>query len=482
MLASNFTKDISDLPAGTPKEIQALSKVLTTLKQNVNSSHAEINKLNASLQEKVDDATQQLLSANKKLEVVAHEAEQASRAKSSFLANMSHELRTPMNAIIGYSELLEEDAIEFGAKELIPDIHKVIHAGKHLLTLISDILDLSKIEAGKMEFYLETFNLKTLIHDIQMTIEPLAYKNQNQLIIEASDDLGEMHADITKVKQILFNLLSNAFKFTHNGTVTLEVSKLKHSNKDLFQFAVSDTGIGMSDEQMQKLFIDFSQADTSTTRKYGGTGLGLAISRFFCHMMYGDIDVTSSPEKGSTFTVTLPVTVQLESEYTSLSHSEMNNPLPDPEGYRFSNKNESKWKGDDRRKKITTVLIIDSNPHSQEIIERILRKKGFNTKVASELTEGLSIAKEHQPNIIALDMDLPEKESWNAINEIKMDAELENVPLLVLTMLNEEGKALEKIGASAYLTKPVTRNQIEKVMQHLARKSSRKAKSRKDDK
>jgi len=474
LLKNNFTSDLPVLSAYAPNEIQRLSEALTTLKQAVNNSHFEINNLNESLQEKVLDATYQLRDANKQLEIVAHEAEQASRAKSSFLANMSHELRTPMNAIIGYSELLEEDAKEYNTPELIPDIHKILHAGKHLLTLISDILDLSKIEAGKMEMYLESFQLHDLINDVNMTIEPLADKNNNSLEIEINSDLGEMRADTTKVKQILFNLLSNAFKFTQNGIVTLKVSRVKYDDKDMYKFIVADTGIGMSDTQMQSLFMEFSQADVSTTRKYGGTGLGLAISRFFCHMMHGDIDVSSVPGKGSEFTITLPVRVQLESEYTPLALQEPKQTLPDPADYRFPSAEKSNWEGEDRRKKITTVLIIDGDPHSQDIIERILRKKGFNTHVASELTEGLSIAKEHHPNIISLDMDLPEKESWNAINEIKMDAELENVPLLVLTMLNEEGKALKEFGASAYLTKPVTRGQIEQVMQHLARKSSRK--------
>ena len=467
LLASQFQQELPKLSHYAPREIQKLSDALTTLQQAVNNSHSEINKLNESLQQKVEDATRQLRNANKQLEVVAHEAEQASRAKSSFLANMSHELRTPMNAIIGYGELLEEDAKESNAVELIPDIQKILRAGKHLLTLISDILDLSKIEAGKMEMHVETFALRALIHDIEQTIEPLADSNHNEFEIIYNEDLGEMTSDITKVKQILFNLLSNAFKFTRDGKVTLQISNCMVGDKEMFKFTVEDTGIGMSEDQIQNLFMEFSQADTSTTRKYGGTGLGLAISRFFCHMMYGDINVSSTPGKGSKFTVTLPRHLNFDNEFYNEATSKT---LPNPEKYRSNDH----WEGKDRRKQITTVLIIDGNPHSREIIERILRKKGFNTHATSKVTDALSIAKEHHPNIISLDMNLPQKESWNAINEIKNDAALEDVPLLVLTMLNEDGKKIEKIGASAYLTKPVTRNQIEKVIQHLARKAQRK--------
>ncbi|MDX1812348.1 MAG: ATP-binding protein, partial [Gammaproteobacteria bacterium] len=476
LLANGFKGNLPQPDGMAPREIQDLSHALSTLNFGFQDSQKEINKLNESLQVKVDEATSQLREANEKLEVAAHDAEQASRAKSSFLANMSHELRTPMNAIIGYSEILEEEAVESSYNELIPDIQKIQHAGKHLLSLISDILDLSKIEAGKMEMYLETFNLEALISDITNTIEPLADRNNNQFEIITDDDLGDVHADITKLKQIVFNLLSNAFKFTHNGSVKLTVKKQDFHGKQMVSFTVSDSGIGMSREQLNGLFIEFAQADASTTKKYGGTGLGLAISRFFAHMMNGDIAVESEPNKGSTFTLTIPVVVDmaLGSEF-SLEHID-DGELPDPEKYRYAEDN--KWDGVERRKKITTVLIVDSDPHSREVVERILRKKGFNTKSSDDVSGSLEIAKKYHPNIITMDM-IPQKDSWQTLEEIKKDANSENVPILILTMMQEDGKSgLSEDGASAFMTKPVSLNQIEMMIGHLARRKGR----RRDDK
>lgn len=232
-------------------------------------------------------------------------AEEANKAKSTFLANMSHELRTPLNAIIGYSEMLEDEVMDSGQSDLVPDLKKIRSAGKHLLSLINDILDLSKIEAGKMELYLETFDVQNLIQDVVTTITPMVEKNSNHLVVQTEKDLGVMQADMTRVRQVLFNLLSNASKFTEGGTILFSVFREKQ-DQDRIVFRVSDTGIGLSSEQLSKLFQAFTQADASTSRKYGGTGLGLVISRKFCQMMGGDISVESEYGKGSTFTVTLP--------------------------------------------------------------------------------------------------------------------------------------------------------------------------------
>jgi len=240
------------------------------------------------------------------LQQKTEELEVASRHKSEFLANMSHELRTPLNAIIGYSELLQEECEDLGQEDFLPDLGKIQTAGKHLLTLISGILDLSKVEAGRMTMFLEDFDVATLIKDADAIVRPLVEKNRNRFVIECPADIGTMHADLVKVRQVLFNLLSNSAKFTEGGTITLNVGK--QESKDTIQFSIRDTGIGMTEEQLGRLFEAFSQANAETSRKYGGTGLGLALSREFCRMMGGDIAVESVIGKGSIFTVTLPLT------------------------------------------------------------------------------------------------------------------------------------------------------------------------------
>jgi PAS domain S-box-containing protein len=243
------------------------------------------------------------------LHLAKEAAEEANRAKSAFLANMSHELRTPLNAIIGYSEMLHEEAEDLGQADFIPDLEKVQAAGKHLLALINDVLDLSKIEAGKMDLFLETFDVQFMIQDTVTTVQPLAEKHRNTLEIHSADHLGTMRADLTKVRQSLLNLLSNACKFTEQGTITLDTSREMVDGADWLTFRVTDTGIGMTPEQVENLFQAFTQADVSTTRKYGGTGLGLVISQRFCQLMGGDILAESAPGQGSTFIIRLPTEV-----------------------------------------------------------------------------------------------------------------------------------------------------------------------------
>jgi signal transduction histidine kinase len=243
----------------------------------------------------------------RELEDKGQQLETASRYKSEFLANMSHELRTPLNAIIGYSEMLQEEAEDLGYQDFTPDLQKINAAGKHLLALINDILDLSKIEAGRMDLYLETFDLATMLRDVETTVQPLVEKNANTLVVQYADTLGSMRADLTKVRQALFNLLSNACKFTRQGTVTLAVTRQAEAGGAWLTFCVSDTGIGMTPAHMARLFQAFSQAEASTARQFGGTGLGLAITKQFCQLMGGDVAVESELGKGSTFTIRLPV-------------------------------------------------------------------------------------------------------------------------------------------------------------------------------
>jgi signal transduction histidine kinase len=257
----------------------------------------------------VNEMLEQIQKRDVALTVARDKAEEVSRTKSAFLANMSHELRTPLNAIIGYSEMLQEEVEEVGQSDLVPDLVKVHSAGRHLLGLINDILDLSKIEAGKMVIHPEVFDVATVLREVGSTVAPLVEKNGNGLALEAGDDLGDMCSDVTRVRQVLLNLISNAAKFTSQGTITLAARRECTDGRDWLEFAVKDTGIGMTPEQIAKLFQPFTQADSSTTRKYGGTGLGLAISRRLCQMMEGDIALQSEPGRGSTFTVRLPATV-----------------------------------------------------------------------------------------------------------------------------------------------------------------------------
>jgi signal transduction histidine kinase len=290
---------------------------LGILAKAFNHMAVELQKLFASLEIK-----------NQEAQKARTEAEEASKAKSLFLANMSHELRTPLNAIIGYSEMLEEEAVDLNCEDILPDLQRIGNAGKHLLSLINDILDISKIEAGRMELYLESCEVSTTINDVTNTIQPLVKKNNNILIVNCPQDIGTIYTDVTKIYQCLLNLLSNASKFTDGGTITLDVSRfiqqkgeaektdLEFEEKlDIFDseewisFQVSDTGIGMNPEQIERVFQAFTQADESTTRKYGGTGLGLGIAKKFCQMMGGDITVESEIGKGSIFTVKLPAMV-----------------------------------------------------------------------------------------------------------------------------------------------------------------------------
>jgi signal transduction histidine kinase/pSer/pThr/pTyr-binding forkhead associated (FHA) protein len=279
------------------------SKLYNKIEEDARSREQELMSL-------VEDRTRNLQVEKEKAEKAMSVAEEANKFKSQFLANMSHELRTPLNAIIGYSEMLQEEAQELGVSDLNGDLQKIQAAGKHLLTLINDILDLSKIEAGKMELFLENFGLSGLLDEVVTTVRPLMKKNNNTLVFEPNQNLGSMHADVTRVRQVLFNLLSNASKFTKDGKVSLAVDKSSENGSEWITFRVSDTGIGMSSEQLSRLFQAFSQADASTSRKYGGTGLGLVISLRFCQMMGGTITVESEPDAGTTFTVKIPAQIQ----------------------------------------------------------------------------------------------------------------------------------------------------------------------------
>jgi CheY-like chemotaxis protein/nitrogen-specific signal transduction histidine kinase len=365
-------------------------------------------------------------------------AEGADRAKSQFLANMSHELRTPLNAIIGYSEMLQEEAEDRGQEDFTPDLQKINAAGKQLLALLNDILDLSKIEAGKMDLFLETFDLATMLRDVETTIQPLGEKNANTLMVHRPDNLGTMRADLTKVRQNLFNLLSNACKFTQRGTISLEVSRESVDGFDWVTFRVSDTGIGMTPEQMVKLFQPFTQADVSTTRQYGGTGLGLAITKHFCQMMGGDISIESALGKGSTFTIKLPAQVGDRKAPPAASAEPISE--ASPAGAR-------------------AVLVIDDDPAVRELLQRFLSKNGVRVVGAAGGEEGLRLARELRPTAITLDVMMPGMDGWAVLTALKADADLADIPVIMLTMVDDKNLGYA-LGASDYLTKPVDRDRL----------------------
>jgi signal transduction histidine kinase/DNA-binding response OmpR family regulator len=424
---------------------ESLHEAQQTLEDRVARRTADLARANTALEREVAE--------RKRAE---EQAEEANRAKSRFLANMSHELRTPLNAIIGYSEMLKEEAQDLSEDGFIQDLEKVHAAGKHLLALINDILDLSKVEAGKMELCLETFDLPRLVEDVVTTVRPLVERNANVLEVACADGLGPVHADATRLRQCLFNLLSNACKFTEKGTIALSVTREAADGREWITFRVRDTGIGMTPEQMQKLFQAFSQADASTTRKYGGSGLGLAISRKFCQMMGGDITVESKPGAGSTFTMRIPPVVARPrpavAAESAAEHggggapaAEGTNGTPRPKG------------GCD------TVLVVDDDPPARELLARFLKSEGFAVLEADSGAEGLRLARECSPAVITLDVLMPDMDGWAVLAALKADPALADVPVLMLSVLQEQSLGYT-LGASDFLTKPVERAQLAAVL------------------
>jgi PAS domain S-box-containing protein len=378
-------------------------------------------------------------------------AEAASGAKSQFLASMSHELRTPLNAIIGYSEMLQEEAEELDQGNLVPDLQKIWGAGKHLLALINDVLDLSKIEAGKMELFLETFDVRSTVDDVATTVRPLIEKNSNKLVVDCPDDIGTMHSDATRARQIFLNLLSNASKFTEGGTIRLEARRETDSTGDWMVFTVRDTGVGMTTEQLGKLFESFSQAEKNTAHKYGGTGLGLAISRRFAELMGGDIAVDSEIDVGTVFTVRLPAAI-----------AESAAPAAQPEVSAPARTTATDGAN------VGTLLVIDDDPNARELLRRTFGKEGYAVLEAENGESGIELARQQRPDAITLDVMMPGMDGWEVLSRIKADPEVSDIPVIMISIVDDVNMGVA-LGASDYVTKPIDRDRLSAILKKYTR-------------
>jgi signal transduction histidine kinase/CheY-like chemotaxis protein len=399
----------------------------------------------------IEERTRELAEANRALaearaaaEQARHASEQASRAKSTFLANMSHELRTPLNAIIGYSEMLREDAVDAGREDQAGDLRRIEAAGKHLLALISDVLDLSKIEAGKVELIPETFSVAEMVADVVATTQPLVEKKGNRLQVTCPAEVGTIHTDLTRVRQCLFNLLSNAAKFTEGGTIALDVCREARPGGDEVLLRVTDSGIGMTGEQVSRLFEPFTQADTSTSRRFGGTGLGLAITRHFCRMMGGEVSVESTAGQGSCFTLRLPV------QLGPAEADEGGAAAPDPA--RPTGPPPASGTG-------PLVLIIDDDPAIRDLLQRFLTREGYGVATAADGSEGLRQARTLRPAAILLDVMMPGMSGWSVAVALKAEPATAAIPIIVVSVTQNQDVGCA-LGLAGYLTKPVDRTRL----------------------
>ena len=376
------------------------------------------------------------------METARDEARDASDQKTKFFANMSHELRTPLNAILGYGEMLYEDCEDLGYDDLLPDLKKITSSGSHLLSLINNILDLSKIEAGKMELFITSFEIENMIQTIKDVSEPLAAKNDNGFVINLDGAMGSMSQDETKLRQCLTNFLSNGFKFTKNGTVTLDVKSRLDGEIEFIDFAVIDTGAGMSAEGVAKVFEEYTQAERSTSANYGGTGLGLPISKKFAEMMGGDVVVTSEEGKGSVFTLSVP------RECPEYNEDEVDS-------------NVINLDADDN-----LVVLVDDDVAMHDLIKRTISKLNLTLIGATNSEKGMELIREVKPKLILLDVLMPGRDGWSLLKECKTDAELKDIPVIMISQLNQSNLAAS-LGANDYLTKPIDRTHFVNTIQRL---------------
>lgn len=373
-------------------------------------------------------------------------AEEANRAKSQFLANMSHELRTPLTAVIGYSEMIAEELADMGEDGLVQDLGKIENNARHLLDLINGVLDISKIEAGRMEVHAETFEAASLAREVAATCQSLVAKKGNRLEVDLPADLGSMTTDVVKLRQCLINLLSNAAKFTEGGVVRLSARRSQEEDGAWITFRVADTGIGMTPGQRARLFERFVQADSSTTRRFGGSGLGLAITKAFCELMGGSVGVETAEGQGSTFCLRLPTElVRLSAEDEArLAHLR------------------SAWPGE-----LPPVLVVDDEPSMRDVLGRFLQREGFSSVLAADAEAGLALAEEVRPQAILLDVMMPRVDGWSLLTQLKSRPQLADIPVIMISVAREKGLALS-LGANDYFTKPVDWRRLRKVLHRLA--------------
>ena len=375
--------------------------------------------------------------AEAELERARLAAESANRAKSQFLANMSHELRTPLSAVIGYSEMLGEELEDLGQAELLPDLRKIESSARHLLGVINDVLDISKIEAGRMTVSAEHFVVAELVEDVAAATASLTAKKHNRFVLDLAPDLGSMEQDQIKLRQCLINLIGNASKFSQGGCIALRVRREASGEGDHLVFAVSDTGIGLTEEQCGRLFERFSQADESTTRQFGGTGLGLAITRAFCERMGGSIAVESRYGEGATFTIRLPAILTAQDEPEEAAEVARVRAIAaevlDPHD---------------------VVLLVDDDPAARELLQRFLEREGFRVRTANDGRAGLTLARALKPRAVLLDIEMPRMDGWAVLHAIRTDPEIAATPVIITSVINEMNLA-HVLGATDYLVKPI---------------------------
>ncbi len=376
------------------------------------------------------------------METARDEARDASDQKTKFFANMSHELRTPLNAILGYGEMLYEDCEDLGYDDLLPDLKKITSSGSHLLSLINNILDLSKIEAGKMELFITSFEIENMVETIKNISEPLAAKNDNGFVVNFDGAMGSMSQDETKLRQCLTNFLSNGFKFTKNGTVTLDVRSRSVEGVEFIDFAVIDTGAGMSPEGVAKVFEEYTQAERSTSANHGGTGLGLPISKKFAEMMGGEVVLTSEEGVGSVFTLSVP------RECPEYNEDDVDS-------------NVINLDSDDN-----LVVLVDDDVAMHDLIKRTISKLNLTLIGATNSEKGMELIREVKPKLILLDVLMPGRDGWSLLKECKTDQELKDIPVIMISQLNQSNLAAS-LGANDYLTKPIDRSHFVNTVQRL---------------